>query len=132
MTAEQLAEIEARANAATSGPWVHPNHRPDEMGLVYTAYPVNDAGARQVADSAQYCDASDVANADFIAHARSDVPALVAEARRLRESLRHYECIHGHTWDDHAIAEMEEDATGKRVRLCECRRMADAAMVGGT
>lgn len=66
MTPADLAAIEERCSAATDGPWRH-----DGFQLVY-------------------CDElGDIANATsndaaFIAHARSDVPALLAEVRRLQ------------------------------------------------
>lgn len=86
MTDEQLKEIEARASAAVAGPWkpaldpVRPPDRglavdtPDGFVLVRTRFLTgpNADGIR--------------ADAEFIAHAREDVPALVAEVRRLRES----------------------------------------------
>lgn len=79
LTAERLAEIEARANAATPGPW-YAEHR----GVV--------AGAcREVIDIVDDCAVSGwrdyPANQAFIAHAREDVPALVAEVRRLTAAL---------------------------------------------
>lgn len=55
MTDEELKAIEARANAATPGPWM--------KGVTY------DHGR----------------NAEFIAASRTDVPALAAEVRRLKE-----------------------------------------------
>lgn len=55
MTPERLAEIKARAEAATSGPW--------------------DDGC------------SHAVNGEFIAHARQDIPDLVAEVERLRAAL---------------------------------------------
>ena len=75
MTPERLAEIRARAEAATEGPWwTTRNLRPATIfsgeGSDY-----NDA----VADDAEPADAT------FIAHARTDVPELVAEIERLRE-----------------------------------------------
>ena len=59
---KRLDEIEARANAATEGPWNVFVGRIDHPGrsLVAVAYDV-------------VCDE----DADFIAHARTDVPALV-------------------------------------------------------
>jgi hypothetical protein len=73
MTNEQLDEIEARANAATPGPWevlnkwwVIPHGKSEWDGEIC-------GNVYQDGDS------------DFIAAARSDVPALVAEVRRLRE-----------------------------------------------
>lgn len=69
MTEAHLAAIEARANVAQRGPW-----RPDidGPGMVY-------AGALNWQDTG--------GNADFIAHARTDIPALIAEVRRLRAAL---------------------------------------------
>jgi hypothetical protein len=59
VTDDELDVIGARANAATPGPWTWPDW---------------DDCSEQEAD----------ANNEFIAHAREDVPALVAEVRRLR------------------------------------------------
>jgi hypothetical protein len=67
-----LAAIKARADAATEGPWapdrngVH-NQRGECVALTYHA--------------------NKHADAEFIAHARADVPALFAEVERLREVL---------------------------------------------
>lgn len=77
MTDEQLAEIEARANAATPGPWVQSQR---DTWMVY-----RDGGGTPEVDVGGGYDTKE--NANFIAHARSDVPALVAEVRRLRVAL---------------------------------------------
>lgn len=89
MSPEQLAEIEARAAAATPGPW--------EVAGAGGLRGTDEYFVRMGEDDA-YNDvaiASDIfdpiyneiskANAAFIAHARADVPALVAEVRRLRK-----------------------------------------------
>ena len=73
-----LDAIEARANAATRGSW-SAFHWDDEPSFDRGWAVTSDAGDDWVAD---YLRAEDVA---FIAHARTDVPALVAEVRRLRE-----------------------------------------------
>ncbi len=81
MTEAELAAIEARANAAQRGPW-----RPDidGPGMVY-------AGALNLDDPMSFlialCWQDTGGNADFIAHARTDIPALIAEVRRLRAAL---------------------------------------------
>lgn len=81
MTAKELAEIEARANAATPGPWITKATQmaqiiaavaPGKQHRIFTdnvggVYPTNDR--------------------DFIASARTDVPALIAEVRRLKHVL---------------------------------------------
>mgnify|MGYP003502698628 CR=1 FL=1 len=60
MDEKRIAEIKARAEAASKGPWnshwSSPRANPNDT--------------------------------DFIAHAREDVPALVAEVRRMRKALR--------------------------------------------
>lgn len=67
MTNEELDEIEKRAAAATPGPWCC-GYDEDSLysGEAYVAR--FEHGDDQV----------------FVAHARTDVPALVAEVRRLR------------------------------------------------
>lgn len=67
-----LDVIEARANAATPGPWGALSPRADG------ASPVTRAGGAWIAPFTAEDDA------EFIAHAREDVPALVDEVRRLR------------------------------------------------
>lgn len=89
MTEAQLAEIEARANAATPGPWTADNEY-DEPAVVG---PDN-------RDLALFVETD--ADAAFLANARTDVPALVAEVRRLRAEL----------------AKRDEDA---RIAAGECR-----------
>ena len=94
MTDKELDEISARANAAAPGPWcydyqekhVHGNptnvlraaavgqriHSPSDLPWIA------DIGANEIYDEQRR------ANADFIAAARTDIPALVAEVHRLR------------------------------------------------
>jgi hypothetical protein len=79
MTEDQLKAIEARANGATAGPW-HLAICCDEHGEDATRANI-EGGAVDVA--------MEVLNDDavFIAAARTDVPALVTEVRRLRTKL---------------------------------------------
>lgn len=85
----RLDEIEARANAATEGPWNVFMDRIDHPGrsLVAVAYDVG-------------CDE----DAEFIAHARTDVPALVAVARY---------ALSQHAPDGHGNCGPCDDATGE-------------------
>ncbi len=86
MTDEQLAAIEARANAATKGPWWverEKDHQAGEKG--YRAWLIKyrwDDVPTWLAESS--CHADSEANFDFLSRAREDIPALVAEVRRLR------------------------------------------------
>ena len=67
MTDEQIQEIEARADAATDGPWV-----PQCFAI---------CGPK---DIVAYIDNYDQDDLEFIAAARIDVPELIAEIRQLR------------------------------------------------
>lgn len=79
MTNEELAAIETRANAATVGPW----RGTKDEGVQADATAVFETGCG-------CCTPSRLSEADamFIAHARTDIPALVAEVRRLKELVR--------------------------------------------
>jgi hypothetical protein len=88
MTEDELKAIEARAQAATKGPWEHAalidEGQPDREVIVAGA-----SGALfvvvQQPNTLQQC-----YDAGFASSARSDVPALVAEVWRLR---RHSEAL---------------------------------------
>ena len=85
MTDEQLAAIRARCEVATPGPWII-GHVLIEPTLHRS---VHDADGWMLAN----CDLRNrpaeqtESNVAFIAHAREDVPALLAEVERLRGLL---------------------------------------------
>lgn len=75
---EQLADIEARATAATPGPWCT-----DSWEIYQGAEYV--AGAEWIGETCRAGEMDDGrADAEFVAAARTDVPALLAEIRRLK------------------------------------------------
>jgi hypothetical protein len=79
LTAEQLAEIEARATAATDGPWVpYSTHGPYFYANVSGPY-LQGIGDLNFGEGEQ-------AEADktFVRHAQQDVTALLAYVRRLQ------------------------------------------------
>ena len=82
-----LDAIEARCEAATPGPWYHNHDSGEDDGGAWenpTSDVVDGLGSHLI-------DAGELADAAFIAHARTDVPALVAElrvARRERDEAR--------------------------------------------
>lgn len=84
----RLAEIEARANAATPGPWSPAPYSGADPHDRIVVGSNNDwllnVGAL-VHEAISPKNPQEYADAEFIAHARTDVPALVAEVRRLRE-----------------------------------------------
>jgi len=78
MDSKKLEEIKARVEAATQGPWeIYKDHlfsAFDRYGIsTYFEWPVCKAGGNLTAQ-----------NAEFIAHAREDIPALVIEVERLQ------------------------------------------------
>lgn len=81
MTDEELAVIKERAEKATPGPWYSD----------YASRPYVMAEHTPVADVATDADA------DFIVHARTDVPALVAEVERLQGEEDHLQDALGET-----------------------------------
>jgi hypothetical protein len=77
LTEADLAAMEARASAATMGPWTSfVEGRDHSSGSSFVQTDGEDIELSRAS----------VADQDFIAHARQDVPRLVAEVRRLRKS----------------------------------------------
>lgn len=78
-----LDSIEARANAATPGPWC------TDSWEIYQGTEYEPGISEWIGETCRgmTTPAQDRADAAFIAAARTDVPALVAEIRRLRAEL---------------------------------------------
>lgn len=87
MTNEELNAIAARADAATPGPWRCEREITEEVGpwQIRTDVPELDDPMLPLA-LAGTCD-DDTGDAVFIAAARTDVPALVEEVRKLRKEV---------------------------------------------
>ncbi|WP_053234675.1 hypothetical protein [Sandaracinus amylolyticus] len=79
LTETELDEIEHRCAAATPGPWTAFVEGRDHLA--------GSSFIRTASDDIEMSGASD-ADYDFIAHARQDMPRLVAELRALRAALR--------------------------------------------
>lgn len=85
MTEEQLQEIEAGAAAATPGPWRVGTSDKGSVFCPFALAPEGPNGERNLLRlNPNFRVMEDVA---FIAHARTDVPALVAEVRQQRVEL---------------------------------------------
>ena len=85
MSEDELSAIEERAERATPGPW-HAHRDADSIGLgpiVFVHIPRADKDRSYALTNGE----RENSNRDFIAHARTDVPALVAEVRRLRGAM---------------------------------------------
>jgi hypothetical protein len=80
MTDEELNAIEARANAAMAGPW-------------FSYYAGSSDWVIETTESESHIatcyrrHAGECPDASFIANARTDVPALVAEIRRIKQEM---------------------------------------------
>lgn len=83
LTADELAAIAARADAATPGPW---EWEEDLYQLDSHGFPVGAIIRTQGWSRYGYSNT----DAEFIARARTDVPRLVAEVERLREANERY------------------------------------------
>ena len=113
----RLDEIEARANAATEGPWewegeakaeweigansLVPSRRPDDPVLYGYGYDASGIEVKTPAD------------AEFIAHARTDVPWLLEQVDRRDKALEKVLRLHPRVVVLHADPEfgrMEDDA----------------------
>ncbi len=93
MTEDELNDIEARANAATPGVWISGKY-PGEKHMVRQETWVgcvdpthDDCAIAQAVALVRLGHDDAIVNAAFIAHARADIPALIAEIRRLRALL---------------------------------------------
>ena len=78
-----LEEIRKRCEAATSGPWISYVEGRDH--LAGDSF-IKRGGERRKEDL--YLTGGTVADQDFIAHARQDIPSLLEEVERLRKRLK--------------------------------------------
>jgi len=99
MTEKELAEIEARCEAATPGPWkLFDGYKLPDNAIGEKLAAVKWFGCEMSAGVRSDCGCDIIGNVtdlELIAHARTDIPALVAEVRashererRLREALK--------------------------------------------
>jgi len=131
----EFAAIEARAEAATGGPWKWTEHRvPDLVGVVPSEFYSYDTEVIEAEHSGECgcrsaCELNlniNSADAEFIAHAREDVPALLAAVRerdntiaRIREVLDDYDGLNAepipklstHTWMHEVSAALDPQET---------------------
>ena len=97
----RLDEIEARANAATEGPWEHeppPGPGEDPMRPI-CVYPKEDGGTLAYVQPLE-------ADAEFIAHSRTDVPALLDALEKVLRLHPRVVVLHA----DPEFGRMEDDA----------------------
>ncbi|WP_282790859.1 hypothetical protein [Streptomyces sp. CC224B] len=85
LTSEQLDQIEARATAATPGPWC------TDSWEIYQGAEYQPGVSPWIGETCRGTSSlrQDCADAVFVAAARTDVPALLAEVRRLRAQRKY-------------------------------------------
>ena len=88
-TADRLNKIEARANAATKGPWevLGRNDVVRDAGHCTCGMPTGVYGHEWACGAEQVAQAAEV-DSEFIAHARTDVPWLIEQVRKRDAALR--------------------------------------------
>ena len=79
ITNAELTQMKERAEKATGGPWEHD---------VWSNAITNDGGSVDIISNVDGQISVYDNDAEFIAHAREDVPRLVAEVERLREHIQ--------------------------------------------
>lgn len=94
MSEERLKEIEERVKAAHKGPWGADPYIGNDCGVRISIEQIDPrcdlvswrgmVMCYSLEDSRQECDPVALANAAFIAHARTDVPALIAALKEAR------------------------------------------------
>jgi len=84
MSDEKLIEIKRRSEAARPGPWKsYIEGRDHESGSNFVMVPNESSKTSVLEFSGQVSEADQ----DFIAHAREDIPALLAEIERLKSKI---------------------------------------------
>lgn len=91
MTELNLEEIEARWDEATEGPWVF---QPWSAHLLPSGDYAESILMANASSDGELCRGLFDADGEAIAHARRDVPALIAEARRLRAQIERVRELH--------------------------------------
>lgn len=119
LTDQQLDDIEARANAATEGPWMADGHEIYGSGCGVLDIEQWKAETLRIEDPE-----GAKADAEFIAHAREDVPALVETVRRLRAELTDQRAetqklIRWHGEDETALKKMRGVVERLRAKLAD-------------
>lgn len=113
MDAKYLAEIKARADAATPGPWEYSECASEIW---------SESGDTVISGVDWGGCAISASDADFIAQARTDIPALVAEVERLNRELSR---IRSNASDDKKMR--RKDITDKDQQIATLKKALELA-----
>lgn len=141
LTESELAEIEARCNAASTAPWTfsyHSGHYDDVIALESTPQnqPATDVLLCTGDDDESWGEISPE-DAAFIEHARTDIPKLIAASRsvpapadeRVVELIEAAKAISMEWVDSDELIELRKqygDADGQTARILRLRAAIDA------
>ena len=113
MDAKQLAEIKAREQAATPGPWEYE---------CFGRYEDHDECVLKT--GTDECEISAKEDAEFIAHARTDIPALVAEVERQENRGDEWRAAAAE-WQEEALNKDQQIATLEKALELKCEDQSD-------
>lgn len=126
MTEHELAAIEARAAKLPPGDWAYIEQVDAHFPIISVWHAIdNTCVAYQCVEPKNIEEVRD--NIRFIAHARTDIPALIAEVRHLRAALEEAEARADATWHTLIGTEMclsrmrerrEESGAAEEARPC--------------
>lgn len=105
MTSEELQAIKERVANATPGEWIIDNSSDDRPYITDIWFDGEENGHVEIH---RYGAAAESYDAEFIAHARQDVPKLIAEVERLRDEYEATEDLF-HRTDEALGYEQEEN-----------------------
>lgn len=89
LTTERLEAIRQRAEKATEGPWFNTEYHVATKPNIRGGYPSDSASVCEINDG-EYIENLNMADAEFIAHARQDIPDLLSEVERLKGLVAWY------------------------------------------
>ena len=100
MTPEELQEIEERCNRATPGPWTNERPTKDQETGFYKGVAICGFGGKTGVFANPPGGQSPFNDAVFVAHAREDIPKLIAYIKELQYEIEMLSGSPDETWED--------------------------------
>ena len=117
-TTDELAAMRARADEATEGPWTASGEWAGSWGVTYTWRPGTElAECSRVLDVSDMGDAcGDQGDAEFVAHARTDMPRLLDAVEAVVAILNEYPPPNADAVGEYSLVENARRAVAARIR----------------
>lgn len=113
---DRLEEIKQRLENATPGPWIAQNGgEGDDTSIWFVS--TKDSQPKTWQAVAECGFSLPFSNADFIAHAREDIPFLLAEIERLKTDLNYQRQYADEKWQNHQMTTAVEAFKAEVERL---------------